>query len=176
MFAVHHYWEKISSSASRPENSGMKTWQPPQGWVKGREWWITFNNREEWGNDGKCCPPKLLVLEEVTSSWWFRGTRLSNNIPIFWGVEKHDFTKFPRTKILITRTHRGQHFRWNSDKLRQAQVNGRDVSQMDYEDISHVTGSGKNNWYWLRCHSIHCRCHSMLYEVGCWWVHRNKMK
>lgn len=30
-------------------------------------------------------------------------------------------------------------------KLRQAQVNGRDVSQMDFEDISDVTGSGKNN-------------------------------
>lgn len=50
MFTVHHYWEEISSSASRPEDSGMKAWQPPQEWVKGKEWWITFNNREEWGN------------------------------------------------------------------------------------------------------------------------------
>lgn len=94
---------------------------------------------------GKCCHPKLLVLE-VTSSWWFRGTRLSNNIPIFWGVEKHDFTKFPRTKTLIMSTHNRiiigdsifvEHLGC-SQKLRQAQVNGRDVSQMDFEDISDV--------------------------------------
>ena len=118
---------------------------------------------------GKCCPS---LLEELTSSWWFEAQGYQEHPHFLWAVEQNDFYQVSKNQDLNNSTHRGHIFSFHlgSSLGNLAQVNGRDVSQMDFEVRCDRAGSPVGQTKWLVFRMIHVEVSRPWGKVWSTWT------